>query len=167
MNIACFQFATGSLHFVASIETLLLDQSNKNKTYYRFWAHQTSYPNRMAMNFNGVTGKYPKKFNHIFSFLNFEISKNLEEPNLKAKKQGNKEFFIQNAKVLLNDGQGSEAKITDSNLVLGIVDKVEPSKLPTIKDNDSPELFLPEVAKDSNIFNGKYFVVPGIVTFCL
>jgi len=86
MNIACFQFATGSLHFVASIETLLLDQSNKNKTYYRFWAHQTSYPNRMAMNFNGVTGKYPKKFNHIFSFLNFEISKNLEEPNLKAKK---------------------------------------------------------------------------------
>jgi hydroxymethylpyrimidine pyrophosphatase-like HAD family hydrolase len=86
MNIACFQFATGSLHFIASIETLLLDQSNRNKIYYRFWAHQTSYPNRMAMNFNGITGRYPKKFNHIFSSLNFEISKNLEQPNVKAKK---------------------------------------------------------------------------------
>jgi hypothetical protein len=86
MNVACFQFATGSLHLVASIETLLLDKSHENKIYYRFWAHRTSYPNRMAMNFNGLTGEYPKRFDQLFSSIDCEISNNLEKPNMVAKK---------------------------------------------------------------------------------
>lgn len=86
MNIACFQFATGSLHLVASLETLLLDKSHKNNIYYKLWAHKTIYPNRMAMNFSGLTRKYPKRFDKLFSDIDFEISYNLEQPNEAAKK---------------------------------------------------------------------------------
>lgn len=103
MNIACFQFATGSLHLVASIETLLLDNSHENNIYYRFWAHQTSYPNRMAMNYTSLTGKYPKRFDRIFSSIGCEISNNLERPNETAKKH-TKELVdkLKNVKNLLD-----------------------------------------------------------------
>ena len=141
MNIACFQFATGSLHLVASIETLLLDKSNENNIYYRFWAHQTSYPNRMAMNFAGLTGNPPKKFDQIFSSINCEVSNNLDKPNEIANKQTiellNKLKNVKNLSDLKNQFSSEKdllsAMINElTTTINGYPDKLEPH-IPQIK----------------------------------
>jgi phosphatidylserine decarboxylase len=141
MNIACFQFATGSLHLVASIETLLLDKSNENNIYYRFWAHQTSYPNRMAMNFTGLTGNPPKKFDQIFSSINCEISNNLDRPNEIANKHTiellNKLKNVKNLSDLKNQFSSEKdllsAMINElTTTINGYPDKLEPH-IPQIK----------------------------------
>ena len=80
--------------------------------------------------------------------------------DLIAKQQGDKEFFVQNAKILLNDGNGTEAKMTVDTLKLDVVNSIESSKKPeVVEDKDIPESFLPQVAQESNTFSGKYFLV--------
>jgi hypothetical protein len=60
---------------------------------------------------------------------------------------------------LLNDGQGSEAKteITPFNMVVAEAGETPPP--PSVVDNDPPESFAPELGRDLNIFEGKWFLV--------
>ena len=141
MNIACFQFATGSLHLIASIETLLLDKSDENNIYYRFWAHQTSYPNRMSMNFTGITGNPPKRLDQIFSLINFETSNNLERPTETANRHTSellkKLKYVKNLSDLKNQFSSEKdllsAMINElTTTINGYPDKLEPH-IPQIK----------------------------------
>jgi hypothetical protein len=78
-----------------------------------------------------------------------------------AKKEGSGLIEIQNAKTLLNDGKGTEAKLKISNFQFSISKEVlttQPS-VPEIKDLEPPENFKPEIASDPTIFNGKWFLV--------
>jgi len=78
-----------------------------------------------------------------------------------AKKEGSGLIEIQNAKTLLNDGKGAEAKLKIFNFQFSIF-KESPaiqSLVPKIKDLEPPEDFKPEIASDPTIFDGKYFLV--------
>ena len=61
--------------------------------------------------------------------------------------------------ILLNDGNGTEAKVTKAPLALTVSEKS--SVLPFIPpvDNVPPEDFKPEISSDGNLFDGKWFLV--------
>lgn len=67
---------------------------------------------------------------------------------------------MKNFVVLLNDGKGTQTKAAASNLSF-VVSNVLPASqlLLAKKDKEPPESFLPMVAKDPTVFNGKYFLV--------
>jgi len=80
---------------------------------------------------------------------------------LQAKKEGRGRVEIQEAKTLLNDGKGTEAKLKIFNFQFSIFKEaaaVQPLA-PEIRDLEPPETFMPEIASDPTIFDGKYFLV--------
>lgn len=79
---------------------------------------------------------------------------------LVAKNNGQGFIDLENMKVLLNDGLGTEAKVTTSHLQFEINPEAAGSTgLLPIKDPDPPESFEPLLARDPNIFNNKWFLV--------
>ena len=78
----------------------------------------------------------------------------------KAKESGGGSVEIHDSKVLLNDGQGTPASLSISSFQLNINDVgrryINDARSPDI---DSPELFTPEISRDPNIFDGKWFLV--------
>ena len=77
-----------------------------------------------------------------------------------AKNEGNGKLEMQNIKALLNDGNGTAADISVSPLKIVVTSKalsLPPKK--EEKDQEPPESFKPEVARDSSIFDGKWFLV--------
>ena len=76
-----------------------------------------------------------------------------------AKKEGRAFIEIRQPKILLNDGQGTETK-TKTSALETVISSAAPLVLaPAKEDRDPPEDFLPEVASDLSIFEGKYFLV--------
>lgn len=67
---------------------------------------------------------------------------------------------INSAKVLLNDGTGTEAPLSISNLNISVSKSAPIIDIPSFgKDLDPPELFTPEISRDPNVFEGKWFLV--------
>jgi len=62
---------------------------------------------------------------------------------------------------LLNDGSGTEAKLSPSILnfqVVGINSPNQPPPISEIKDTEPPELFTPEIGRQPDIFNNQWFL---------
>ncbi|MDP2864478.1 MAG: hypothetical protein Q8N73_02390 [bacterium] len=79
-----------------------------------------------------------------------------------SKKEGEGTIDFENGKVLLHDGLGTPANVKISNFQFLISKQIPISELqiPGIEDDtDSPEEFKPEITKDSNIFDNKWFLV--------
>jgi hypothetical protein len=67
-----------------------------------------------------------------------------------------KGFSVISATVLLNDGKGTPAKLsTASN---GFLLSLQTSSTPVPVTNQSPDVFVPKIGKDPNLFNGQYFL---------
>ncbi len=117
-----------------------------------FWVEQ---PNKdvectdvCRLKFSGITpGGYFGDQGRLFSAI-FE-----------SKKTGTSNLSIENGKVLLNDGEGTEAPLVSSPIELDIV---EGSSVPEFKypfDPDPPESFVPYVGQDKEILDNKIFLV--------
>jgi len=78
-----------------------------------------------------------------------------------AKKEGRAIVQITGGKTLLNDGKGTAANLTTSSLSLAVISESisVPSRITALPDTEPPEIFKPEIAKDAELFNGKYFLV--------
>jgi GxxExxY protein len=78
-----------------------------------------------------------------------------------AKKEGSGLIEIQNAKTLLNDGNGTEAQLKIFNFQFSIFKESPISQTPIleIQDTEPPEDFQPEISRDPAIFDGKWFLV--------
>ncbi len=77
-----------------------------------------------------------------------------------AKSEGVVSFGINDAKVLRNDGMGSPAVLAITSFKITISSEA-PAVTPAItkiKDTESPESFVPQIAKDEILFEGKWFV---------
>jgi len=69
---------------------------------------------------------------------------------------------LDNARVLLNDGQGTKASLTVKSLNLIVAGAGVPSASGADlfpKDLQAPARFKPETASDPNVFNGKWFLI--------
>ncbi|MEK7510376.1 MAG: cohesin domain-containing protein [Patescibacteria group bacterium] len=98
--------------------------------------------------FSGITpGGYVGKNGLIFSIL-FE-----------AKKEGRGAAEIHEARALLNDGKGTEAQLSLLPFQFTISKEAPPVTVNAVIDNERPESFVPEVARDSTLFNNKWFLV--------
>ncbi len=89
------------------------------------------------------------------------VPSNVLQLSLRAKKTGVVRIRINNSKVLLHDGIGTEADLKVSNIKIAISPRIEgmQSRTERARDNILPEIFTPEITKDSNIFAGKWFLV--------
>lgn len=103
-----------------------------------------------AICFSGITpGGFNGEKGLIFSAI-FE-----------AKKEGVAKFEINDARVLRNDGTGSAAALMIAPFEIAVSSGV-PAEIPAIqkmRDRERPESFMPEIAKDETLFDGKWFVV--------
>ncbi|OGL66297.1 hypothetical protein A3B21_02765 [Candidatus Uhrbacteria bacterium RIFCSPLOWO2_01_FULL_47_24] len=97
--------------------------------------------------FSGIIpGGYTGNRGYLFSII-FEKTK-----------VGDVKIEVNDARALLNDGQGTSTEVRVSPLTLAVVEKTgAPGYLPPY-DNEPPESFVPEIAQDPNLFDGKWFV---------
>jgi hypothetical protein len=101
----------------------------------------------------GLSGIIPGGYQETKGFL-FSVA-------FRAKASGSGAIEIHDAKVLLNDGEGTPASIKISPFQFLISQEIPPAPqiVEIVKDTDPPEDFKPEIAQSSEIFNGKYFLV--------
>lgn len=114
-----------------------------------FWVDKPEVKNGEIL-FSGITpGGYFGKKGLIFSII------------FQAEKESQGFLEVHNAKILLNDGKGTETETIISNLQFTILKQISEfqSIVIGIKDTDKPENFEPVVTKDQMMFDGKYFLV--------
>ena len=138
----------GILRFPADI--LEFKELNDGNSFINFWVER---PSRRAENeiiFSGIT---PGGFNSEKGLILSAI--------FEARKEGVAKFEIDEARALRNDGTGSTATLTITPFEV-VVSKEIPAKIPMVpkvKDRERPESFVPEIAKDKTLFEGRWFVV--------
>ena len=76
-----------------------------------------------------------------------------------AKEETNVTFKTIEEKILLNDGQGTAAMIKRAPVTLRITKTAIKEEFVLLLDNEAPESFTPQIARDPNIFEGKWFLV--------
>jgi hypothetical protein len=59
----------------------------------------------------------------------------------------------------LNDGEGTAASFHSSSIALTIGSELKGPEVLSVYDKDAPESFVPQIAQDSNLFDGKWFLV--------
>jgi len=120
-----------------------------------FWIERPSINSKSYILYSGITpGGFSGQNGLIFSLV-FE-----------SLKEGQGAIEIQNTKLLLNDGLGTESSLTVKNLEFRIQDleTTEPLYpksyiLYPPKDTDPPDSFTPKIANDPTLFDGKHFLV--------
>ena len=137
----------GILRFPADI--LEFKELNDGNSIVNFWVERPSRRVENEIIFSGITpGGFVDKRGLIFkiTFL--------------AKNEGNGKLEMQDIKALLNDGKGTAADISVSPLKIIVTSQdlsLPPKK--EAKDQEPPESFKPEIARDPAIFDGKWFLV--------
>lgn len=113
------------------------------------WVDRPALKSNGEIAFSGITPGGYKGANGLLFSLIFRVSKS-----------GPVSIKINEGQALLNDGKGTEAKLSTPALALRTVTKSDGEQIDyNIDDKTPPELFVPEIAKDDNIEGGKWFVV--------
>jgi hypothetical protein len=134
-----------------SPEDFLIKNINEGGSLISFWVEPPSFSNEKGEIF--LTGIIPGGYQGN--------SGELLKINLIPLQTGEKKFTLSQAKILLNDGQGTAAKLNSSILnfqVMPINPLIE-TKKPEIKDAEPPESFTPEIGQSPDIFNNQWFLV--------
>ena len=76
-----------------------------------------------------------------------------------SKSEGEGTIALKEGKVLLHDGLGTPAKVEIFNFQFSISEDVSGFEFQVPEDTDLPEDFKPEIAQNSDMFEGKYFLV--------
>lgn len=132
-----------------SSDMLDLKEIRDGNAIVNFWIEKPKSQDG-AITFSGVT---PGGFNGVRGSILSAI--------FAAKKQGFAKFEVNDARVLRNDGTGSAATLTITPFEIS-VSSGAPVAMPApteVKDNEKPESFIPEIAKDETLFNGRRFIV--------
>lgn len=131
-------------------QLLEIKEIRDGNSIINFWVEKPRIEQLNTVIFSGITpGGYQDKKGFLLSVI------------FQAKASGNGAIEIRNNKVLLNDGNGTPANVKFSPFQFLISQKTlaTPPTIETIKDAAPPEDFKPEIVNDSNIFDGKYFLV--------
>jgi len=132
------------------IDLLELNDIRDGNSIINFWIEKTQDSSNGQFNFSGIVpGGYMGGEGHIISLI------------FKTKKEGSGNVQIINSKALLNNENSTESKLITNNssfIISGTTDS-KTNSIPKIQDKEIPESFMPEITKDSDIFDGKYFLV--------
>ena len=114
-----------------------------------FWAERPEARSDQDIVFSGIIpGGWRGSYGTIFSFI------------VETKFQGGGTIVLRDGRVLLHDGEGTEAVIKTEALTL-YVDEAIPSAalVGEVEDSEPPEAFTPLLARDPDVFSGDYFLV--------
>jgi len=139
-----------SLHLKFSPDNFSVKDISDGNSIINFWVEKPNFSNEKGeLIFSGII---PGGFQEA----NGQLLKIILSPN----KTGEASLEISEAKVLLNDGKGTEAGVNTSNLKFNVKESgfFQEASFPA-KDTNPPEDFTPEIASDPDIFAGKYFLV--------
>jgi len=127
---------------------LKVEKINEGNSILSFWAEKPNVYEGKEIRFAGIVpGGYQNNEGLLFSVIFQTLS------------QGNGAAALKDVQVLLNDGKGTAAEFSVSNLNFVVTDKASAISKPEIKDNEPPELFTPEIASTPEMFEGRYFLV--------
>lgn len=115
-----------------------------------FWIQKPKFALDNQISFSGITpGGYEGNRGKIFSVV------------FQSLREGETKLAMGSLKVLLNDGQATEAQIKTTDMKIKINGGIKtPESVPLPKiDNEPPETFAPEIAQSPDIFDGKWFLV--------
>ena len=129
------------------IDTLELKEIKIGSSILTFWIESPHEINPGRIFYSGIT---PGGFN-LPKALVFSIF-------FQAKRDGLVNINLANSKVLKNDGLGTEAGLTLTNINIYVRSDI-PSQMVVYDDNIPPEKFKVQVIQDPNVFEGKYFLV--------
>lgn len=138
----------GSILFPADL--LELKEIRDGNSIITLWIERPRIVSGGEIRFSGIIpGGYTSKKGLILSMV------------FQARTEGGGVIGIRDARTLRNDGEGSEAQLSVSNLQFetkeaGTAAQIQ---LQESKDADPPELFTPEIASDPAIFEGRRFLV--------
>lgn len=136
----------GYLYFPSDL--LSLEKISDGGSIISFWVERPLIGEKNQVRFSGIIpGGYDGGNGLVFKIF------------FKTKKEGTGNIYINNAKILLNDGKGTEANVSLVNFPIYITYGMSSFVQENIKDIDPPEVFTPMITRDKNIFYGKYFVV--------
>ncbi|MBU2544616.1 hypothetical protein KJ618_04075 [Patescibacteria group bacterium] len=130
-------------------ELLELKEIRDGNSIIAFWIERPKAVSGNEIRFSGIIpGGYADKRGFILSLV------------FQARQEGSSIIEICDIRALRNDGEGTEARTTVSNLQFVVSGASGTPKIPTVKkDIELPEPFEPTVACDPEMFEGKYFLV--------
>ena len=138
-------------------DLLDLKEIRDGNTIVNFWVERphkeqgTGDKKQGEIAFSGITpGGYEGEKGLLFSAV------------FRALREGDGVLEVKDVKALLNDGKGTPARLSLSpfKFIVSKEDPLVPGLLiPAPEDIEPPESFKPEIARDSTIFDGKWFLV--------
>lgn len=140
----------GRIVFPADI--LSLEQTSQADSILSFWVEPPEEKQSGEIVFSGIVpGGYNGADGHVLSF------------DFLAKKNGIAQLNIEDVKVLLNDGKGTELGTLTAgfNFTIGIKEagtETEKQTSSVFNDNTPPEPFTPAVSRHEDMFDGQWFV---------
>ena len=137
---------------------LKLDSINDGDTILPFWVERPAVLADGRISFSGIVpGGYKASMDNAGLSINAgKIFKLI----FTAKNPGPANINIEAPKVLLNDGAGTEAKLTAYGLAFSVSGSgVAPEASLPPEDITPPEKFSPGISRDPNIFENKWFLV--------
>lgn len=113
-----------------------------------FWVEQPFLEQDGKLRFSGVIpGGYTGNNGYLFSVI------------FQTQKEGEATLDAINGRALLNDGGGSAASFRSSPTELKIRSELKGPDVLPVYDPDAPESFTPQIAKDPNLFEGKWVLI--------
>ncbi len=129
-------------------ELVQVKEIRDGNSIVNFWIERPRLESPQRIVFSGITaGGYRGESGTIFSVI------------LVAEGSGSIPVSMEDIKLLKNDGSGTPAEISFSNLTLSVPPVGYPSREWEVEDRDAPELFAPEIAREGSLFDGQWFLV--------
>jgi len=128
-------------------DSLEFQETREGDSLINFWIKQPAFDGS-GVSFSGIVpGGYSGSQSYLFSII------------LKPKKLGQVTIDGKKVRALRNEPPGSAAQMKISPMKLEIVEEFQTPEFLPPYDTEAPESFTPEVARNPNIFDGKWFLV--------
>ena len=129
------------------VDNLEFQQINDGGSFVSLWIKKPSFDKNSVI-FSGISpGGYEGKEAYLFSLI------------LKGKETGEVTIDAKNMQLLRNEPPGFLVATRISSLKLEIKEQSLTPEFSLPEDKTPPEIFTPYISKDSNVFDGKWFLV--------
>lgn len=128
-------------------DSLDFQETREGASLINFWIKKPTF-NGSGVSFSGIVpGGYSGSQGYLFSII------------LKPKKLGQVTIDGKEVRALRNEPPGAAAQMKISPMKLEIVEESQTPEFLPPYDTEAPESFTPQVARNPNIFDGKWFLV--------
>ena len=129
-------------------DTFLVRDIREGNSVINFWLDKPNVEQVGELHFSGITpGGFNGKNKQLFSLV------------LEPKKAGTYLIELKDVKAFIHDGVGTNASLNMYNADISVRSQSNNVEQAILIDKELPEVFEINLARDPNIFDGKYFLV--------